>query len=143
VYLSINHQVTGRSCPVLNPHPPSLKHDDSRFITADWSHCPDWRKLFKSRSIPPLPPFTLPNLNDLCRMPITGVAVQIGGSWLALQRTNNNQWAYYNTNGPWQTSFPMGIRVTNVLGETVTVPPPPPALAFVQPPKNLKVVHLY
>lgn len=55
------------------------------------------------------------------RYPITSVSVTIGGSYLPLKRTNNNQWAYYNTNGPWQSNFPMGIKVTNCLGETVTV----------------------
>lgn len=47
----------------------------------------------------------------------------IGGGWLPLKRTNNNQWAYYNTNGPWQANFPMPVRVTSCLGETVEVTP--------------------
>ena len=45
--------------------------------------------------------------------------IKLGGAWLPLKRTVNNQWPYYNTNGPWQTSFPMPIRVTSVTGETI------------------------
>ncbi len=60
-------------------------------------------------------------MDDLvsCRVPITGVEVKLGGEWLPLKRTVNNQWPYYNTNGPWQSSFPMPIRVTSVTGETI------------------------
>ena len=58
------------------------------------------------------------------RYPITSVSVSIGGSFLPLTRTNNNQWAYYNTNGPWQAAFPMPIQITDCLGQTVTVRPP-------------------
>ena len=53
------------------------------------------------------------------RVPITAVEVKLGGEWLPLKRTVNNQWPYYNTNGPWQSSFPMPIRVTSVTGETI------------------------
>ena len=53
------------------------------------------------------------------RVPITGVEIKLGDTWLPLKRTVNNQWPYYNTNGPWQSSFPMPIRVTSVTGETV------------------------
>lgn len=45
--------------------------------------------------------------------------VKLNGQWLPLKRTVNNQWPYYNTNGPWQSSFPMPIRVTSVTGETI------------------------
>jgi hypothetical protein len=53
------------------------------------------------------------------RVPITAVEVKLNGQWLPLERTVNNQWPYYNTNGPWQSSFPMPIRVTSVTGETI------------------------
>ncbi len=53
------------------------------------------------------------------RVPITSVEVKLNGEWLPLKRTVNNQWPYYNTNGPWQSSFPMPIRVTSVTGETI------------------------
>ncbi|CAL8470266.1 g9808 [Coccomyxa elongata] len=53
------------------------------------------------------------------RVPITSVEVKLNGQWLPLKRTVNNQWPYYNTNGPWQSSFPMPIRVTSVTGETI------------------------
>ena len=50
---------------------------------------------------------------------MSNVEVKIGGSWLTLPRTNNNQWPYYNTNGPWQKSMPIPVRITSVLNETV------------------------
>ena len=50
---------------------------------------------------------------------MANVSVKIGGSWLPLKRSTNNQWPYYNTNGPWQSSFPMPIRITSATGETV------------------------
>ncbi len=53
------------------------------------------------------------------RVPIAGVEVKLNGEWLPLKRTVNNQWPYYNTHGPWQSSFPMPIRVTSVTGETI------------------------
>ena len=65
-----------------------------------------------------------------CRYPITSVSVSIGGSLVPLTRTNNNQWAYYNSNGPWQAAFPMPIQITNCLGETVTVRPPLSRIGF-------------
>ncbi len=45
--------------------------------------------------------------------------VKINDVWVNMKRANNNQWPYYNTNGPWQTGFPMPIRVTSIAGETV------------------------
>ena len=45
--------------------------------------------------------------------------VKINDVWVNMKRANNNQWPYYNTNGPWQTNFPMPIRVTSIAGETV------------------------
>ncbi|KAK9854210.1 hypothetical protein WJX84_008056 [Apatococcus fuscideae] len=39
------------------------------------------------------------------RNPIIGVSAEINGAWLPLTRTTNNQWAYYNSQGPY--SFPM------------------------------------
>ncbi len=45
--------------------------------------------------------------------------VKIGGTWVPLKRSSNNQWPYYNTNGPWESSFPMPIRVTSAVGETI------------------------
>ena len=48
------------------------------------------------------------------RNPIQGVSADIGGSWLALTRTTNNQWAYYNSQGPY--SFPMAIRIYCIRG---------------------------
>ncbi len=38
---------------------------------------------------------------------------------MPLKRSSNNQWPYYNTNGPWQSSFPMPIRITSASGETI------------------------
>ena len=50
---------------------------------------------------------------------MAGVEVKLGGSWIALKRSANNQWPYYNTQGPWQSSFPMPIRITSAAGEVV------------------------
>ena len=50
---------------------------------------------------------------------MANVSVKIGGNWLPLKRSSNNQWPYYNTNGPWQGSFPMPIRITSATGEVV------------------------
>jgi len=52
-------------------------------------------------------------------VPITGVQVKLGGAWRALKHTTNNQWAYYSEAGPWQSSFPLPVRVTSVTGETI------------------------
>ncbi|KAK9808944.1 hypothetical protein WJX72_006738 [[Myrmecia] bisecta] len=49
--------------------------------------------------------------------PVTGVSVKIGSKWLALTRTNNNQWPYYNTDGGY--TFPMQVQVTDVNGQCV------------------------
>lgn len=53
------------------------------------------------------------------RIPVAGVEVKIGSTWVPLKRSANNQWPYYNTNGPWESSFPMPIRVTSAAGETI------------------------
>ncbi|KAK9834151.1 hypothetical protein WJX81_003220 [Elliptochloris bilobata] len=53
------------------------------------------------------------------RIPVSQVEVKINNVWIKMQRANNNQWPYYNTNGPWQTGFPMPVRVTSIAGETV------------------------
>ena len=50
---------------------------------------------------------------------MANVSVKIGGNWLPLKRSSNNQWPYYNTNGPWQGSFPMPVRITSATGEVV------------------------
>lgn len=52
-------------------------------------------------------------------VPVSDVQIKLGGSWMSLRRSNNNQWAYYSEAGPWQASFPLPIRVTSVTGETV------------------------
>ena len=54
-----------------------------------------------------------------CRVPVAGVEIKLGGSWVPLKRSSNNQWPYYNTNGPWQSSFPMPIRITSAAGEAI------------------------
>ena len=59
------------------------------------------------------------NNGYLCRVPVANVSVKIGGNWLPLKRSSNNQWPYYNTNGPWQGSFPMPVRITSATGEVV------------------------
>lgn len=56
---------------------------------------------------------------SLCRVPVANVSAKIGDSWIPLQRGTNNQWAYYNSAGPWEDNFPMGVRVTSVTGETI------------------------
>lgn len=53
------------------------------------------------------------------RVPVANVSAKIGDSWIPLQRGTNNQWAYYNSAGPWEDNFPMGVRVTSVTGETI------------------------
>ncbi|CAL5218467.1 g150 [Coccomyxa viridis] len=53
------------------------------------------------------------------RVPVAGVEIKLGGSWVPLKRSSNNQWPYYNTNGPWQSSFPMPIRITSAAGEAI------------------------
>ena len=53
------------------------------------------------------------------RVPIASVEIKLQGQWLPLKRTVNNQWPYYNTNGPWQGAFPIPVRVTSVTGETI------------------------
>ena len=50
---------------------------------------------------------------------MAGVEVKLGGTWVPLKRSANNQWPYYTTNGPWQSSFPMPIRLTSAAGETL------------------------
>lgn len=52
-----------------------------------------------------------------CRVPISNVTAKIGDNWVTLTRASNNQWAYYNSAGPWQENFPMGLRITSVTGE--------------------------
>lgn len=47
--------------------------------------------------------------------------VKINNVWVKMQRANNNQWPYYNTNGPWQTGFPMPIRISSIAGEVGTL----------------------
>ena len=54
-----------------------------------------------------------------CRVPLANVSANIGGNWIGLTRTSNNQWAYYNSAGPWENNFPMGLRLTSVTGETI------------------------
>lgn len=51
------------------------------------------------------------------RIPVAQVQVKINNVWVKMQRANNNQWPYYNTNGPWQTGFPMPIRISSIAGE--------------------------
>ena len=53
--------------------------------------------------------------------------VKINNVWVKMQRANNNQWPYYNTNGPWQTGFPMPIRISSIAGEVRTLPGHPVA----------------
>ena len=55
----------------------------------------------------------------MCRVPIASVEIKLQGQWLPMKRTVNNQWPYYNTNGPWQTAFPIPVRVTSVVGEVI------------------------
>lgn len=55
----------------------------------------------------------------MCRVPVANVSADIAGSWRPLRRSTNNQWGYYSEAGPWEGSFPMGIRITSVTGETV------------------------
>ena len=50
---------------------------------------------------------------------MAGVEIKLGGNWVPLKRSSNNQWPYYNTDGPWQSSFPMPIRITSAANETV------------------------
>jgi len=50
---------------------------------------------------------------------VAGVEIKLGGNWIPLKRSANNQWPYYNTNGPWQSSFPMPIRITSAAGESI------------------------
>lgn len=50
---------------------------------------------------------------------MAGVEIKLGGNWIPLKRSANNQWPYYNTNGPWQSSFPMPIRITSAAGESI------------------------
>jgi len=35
------------------------------------------------------------------RIPVAQVQVKINDVWVNMKRANNNQWPYYNTNGPW------------------------------------------
>ena len=55
------------------------------------------------------------------RIPVAQVEVKINNAWVKMQRANNNQWPYYNTNGPWQTGFPMPIRISSIAGEVGTL----------------------
>ena len=55
------------------------------------------------------------------RIPVAQVQVKINNVWVKMQRANNNQWPYYNTNGPWQTGFPMPIRISSIAGEVGTL----------------------
>ena len=45
--------------------------------------------------------------------------LNLNNQWVTMTATSNNQYAYYNTLGPWNTYFPLHIRVTSVTGETV------------------------
>ena len=53
------------------------------------------------------------------RVPVSNVSAKIGNSWIPMTRGANNQWAYYNTAGAWEESFPMSVRITSVAGETM------------------------
>ena len=52
-------------------------------------------------------------------IPVANVSAKIGDNWITLTRGSNNQWAYYNSAGPWEDNFPMGLRITSVSGEVV------------------------
>ena len=50
---------------------------------------------------------------------MASVSLNLNNQWVTMTDTSNNQYAYYNTLGPWNTYFPLHIRVTSVTGETV------------------------
>ena len=52
-------------------------------------------------------------------IPITDVSIKLNGAWRPLKRVFNNQFAYYSEAGPWQSAFPLPVRVTSVTGETL------------------------
>lgn len=51
------------------------------------------------------------------RVPVSGVAIVIGGRRVELTRSSNNNWAYHNSQGAY--TFPMDITITPVCGAAV------------------------
>lgn len=56
------------------------------------------------------------------RVPVAAVSIDIGGTRVELTRTNNNNWAYHNSQGAY--TFPMDITITPVCGDAVRILPP-------------------
>ncbi|KAK9902216.1 hypothetical protein WJX75_007899 [Coccomyxa subellipsoidea] len=53
------------------------------------------------------------------RIPVRSVSAKINGQWIDLMRSVTNQWQYHRENGDWAGSFPMPIRITSTMNETV------------------------
>ncbi|BDA51120.1 hypothetical protein COCOBI_17-3400 [Coccomyxa sp. Obi] len=53
------------------------------------------------------------------RIPVKSVSAKINGQWIDLMRSVTNQWQYHRENGDWAGSFPMPIRITSAMNETL------------------------
>eukprot|EP00891_Asterochloris_glomerata_P005025 jgi/Astpho2/5025/Aster-x0226 len=52
-------------------------------------------------------------------VPIQLVEFNMFGDWFTVDRSTNNQYAYYNTDGGRQWVFPFQVRMTSIAGEVV------------------------